>query len=57
MTFAIGDTVKRTDYHNDGKVYTIDQVREWNGALLYHMVGQGWAQGWAWVAGWNIEKV
>lgn len=55
--FQIGDKVKRTDYYDDEKIYEIDRIREHNGANIYHMVGQGWAQGWAWVAEWNIQKV
>ena len=54
--FKIGDKVKRSDHHNNDKVYEIDKVRFHNGAHIYHCAGQGWAQGWAWVAEFNIKK-
>ena len=55
-TFKIGDEVKRTDY-SDPKIYTIDKIREWRGDWIYSMVGQTYADGWCWVAEWNINGV
>lgn len=54
--FSIGDKVQRTDYNNDEKVYEIDKVRFHNGAYIYHCTGQGWADGWAWIAEHNMKK-
>lgn len=54
--FNIGDKVKRIDYH-DPKEYTIDRIREHKGSWIYSMEGQGFKDGWAWVAEWNIESM
>jgi hypothetical protein len=53
--FNIGDKVKHIDC-DDPKTYTIDKIREHNGYWIYSMEGQGWKDGWAWVAEWNIER-
>jgi len=59
--FQIGDNVKRTDHADGGKTYTIDKVRQYSknetAWYIYHCIGQGWAQGWAWVGEHNIKKV
>ena len=54
--FSIGDWFKRADYY-DPKTYTIDKIREWRGHWIYHAVGQGWVDGWAWIAEYNMKKV
>ena len=54
--YKIGDEFKRSD-HYDPKTYTIDKIREWRGIWIYHAVGQGWAQGWAWIAEFNMKGV
>ena len=53
--FKIGDKVKGKD-HYDPNIYTIDKIREHKGYWIYSMEGQGWVDGWAWVAEWNIKR-
>lgn len=53
--FNIGDKVKRIDC-DDPKTYTIYKIREHKGYWIYSMDGQGWVDGWAWVAEWNIKR-
>ena len=54
--FKIGDKIKRIDCY-DPKEYIIDKIREHKGYWIYSMDGQGWKDGWAWVAEWNIKRI
>ena len=51
--YKIGDHVRRTDI-TENKIHTIEAVREHLGGWIYSMVGQGWADGWAWAEEWCI---
>ena len=53
--YNIGDKVTRIDC-DDPKTYTIDKISEHRDYWIYSMEGQGWSDGWAWVAEWNIKR-
>lgn len=52
--FNIGDKFKRTDIDDNDKIHTIDKISKSRGGWIYGAEGQGWADGWAWVAEFNI---
>ena len=54
--YKIGDKFKRSDYY-DPKTYTIDKIKEWRGAWIYHAIGQGFTQGWAWIGEYHMKPV